>query len=328
MTLRKLLAVLLLLVLGGGAWLAWVLFTPVTPPGQKFVLLRSGLTTRKIAAELKAAGVIHNERAFLIWHYLHRKRSLKAGEYLFERPATVLDVHRRLERGDIYTHTVVVPEGFTMFDVAGAIEQSGLGSREDFLKVARSDTDLVRDLAPQATSLEGYLFPDTYEFTRTQSMREIAGVMVHHFRQVASAIGLATDVHPIVTMASIVEKETAAPAERPLVASVYYNRLNRRIALDADPSVIYAELLAGTYQGALHHDDLQTPSPYNTYRNPGLPPGPIANPGRSSLEAAMHPATSDFLYFVSDGNGHHRFARNLQEHNRNVSAYRRAMRGP
>lgn len=324
---RKLLGILLLLVLTACAWLAWGLMSPVTPPGQKFVLLRSGLTTHRIAAELKYAGVIRNERAFLIWHYLHHKRSLKAGEYLFERPATIIDIHRRLERGDIYTHTVVVPEGFTMFDIAGAIEQSGLGSREDFLKVAQSDTDLIKDLAPQATSLEGYLFPDTYEFTRTQSMREIATLMVHHFRQVANTIGLTTDVHPTVTMASIVEKETAAPAERPLVASVYYNRLTKRMALDADPSVIYAELLAKTYSGALHHDDMQTKSPYNTYRCPGLPPGPIANPGRGSLEAAMHPATSNFLYFVSDGNGHHRFARSLEEHNQNVNAYRRAMRG-
>lgn len=324
---RKLLGILLLLVLTACAWLAWGLMSPVTPPGQKFVLLRSGLTTHRIAAELKYAGVIRNERAFLIWHYLHHKRSLKAGEYLFERPATIIDIHRRLERGDIYTHTVVVPEGFTMFDIAGAIEQSGLGSREDFLKVAQSDTDLIKDLAPQATSLEGYLFPDTYEFTRTQSMREIATLMVHHFRQVANTIGLTTDVHPTVTMASIVEKETAAPAERPLVASVYYNRLTKRMALDADPSVIYAELLAKTYSGALHHDDMQTKSPYNTYRCPGLPPGPIANPGRGSLEAAMHPASSNFLYFVSDGNGHHRFARSLEEHNQNVNAYRRAMRG-
>ena len=301
--------------------------TPMTPAGQKFVLLKSGLTTRKIAAELKGAGVIRNERAFLIWHYLHRKRSLKAGEYLFERPANLKDIHERLARGDIYTHTVVVPEGFTMFDIADAIAQSGLGSRDDFLKVARSETDLIHDLDPQATSLEGYLFPDTYEFTRTQSMREIATMMVHHFRQVATAIGLTSDVHATVTMASIVEKETAAPDERPLVASVYYNRLSKRMALDADPSVIYAERLTDSYQGALHHDDLLTRSPYNTYRNPGLPPGPIANPGRSSLEAAMHPAVSDFLYFVSDGNSHHRFARSLEEHNRNVNAYRRAMRG-
>jgi UPF0755 protein len=323
--LRKLLTLVLLVALAFGAWLAWALLAPESPSGQKFVMLRSGSTTRRIASELKSAGVIRSERAFLLWHYFHRKSSLKAGEYLFEKPATLIDIHRRLVRGDIYTHTVVIPEGYTMFDIALTIEQAGLGPKEDFLKIARSDTDLIRDLAPEATTLEGYLFPDTYELTRTQSMRDIATVMVRHFRQVASSIGLATDVHRTVTMASIVEKETAAPEERPLVASVYYNRLAKRMALDADPSVIYAELLVNTYQGALHHDDLQTKSPYNTYRYPGLPPGPIANPGRSSLEAAMHPAVSDYLYFVSNGNGHHRFARSLEEHNRNVMAFRHAL---
>ncbi len=289
-------------------------------------MLRSGFTTRKIASELKSAGVLRSEKAFLLWHYFHRKASLKAGEYLFEKSATVVAVHHRLARGDIYTHTVVIPEGYTMFDIAQTIEQAGLGSKDDFLKVARGDIDLIHDLAPEAATLEGYLFPDTYQLTRTQSMRDIAGVMVHHFRQVASGLGLATDVHRTVTMASIVEKETAALEERPLVASVYYNRLTRRMALDADPSVIYAELLANSYQGALHHDDLQIRSPYNTYRYPGLPPGPIANPGRGSLEAAMHPAVSDYLYFVSDGNSRHRFARSLEEHNRNVVAFRHALR--
>ena len=289
------------------------------------MLLKSGSSTRRIAAELKSAGVIRSERAFLVWHFFHRKRSLKAGEYLFERPASVVRIHDRLARGDIYTHTVVIPEGYNMFDVAIAIEQAGLGSRDDFLKLARSQTALIHDLAPEATSLEGYLFPDTYEFTRTQGLEDIIGVMVHHFRQVAGTLGLNTDVQRTVTMASIVEKETAAAEERPLVASVYYNRLSKRMALDADPSVIYALLLANTYQGGLHHDDLRIKSPYNTYRYPGLPPGPIANPGRSSLEAAMHPAASDYLYFVSNGNGHHRFARSLDEHNRNVSAFRRAL---
>ena len=316
------------MALAFGAWLAWGVLTPISPGGQKFVLLKSGSTTRKIAAELKAAGVIRSEKAFLVWHFFHRKRSLKAGEYLFERPAAAIAVHDRLARGDIYTHTVVIPEGYTMFDIAQAIEQSGLGTKDDFLKIARSETDLIHDLAPDAATLEGYLFPDTYEFTRTQTLRDIVTMMVHHFRQVASTLGLNADVQQTVTMASIVEKETAAPQERPLVASVYYNRLSKRMALDADPSVIYAELLANTYRGALHHDDLQIKSPYNTYRYPGLPPGPIANPGKSSLEAAMHPAISDYLYFVSDGNGHHRFARSLEEHNRNVSAFRRALHRP
>ena len=324
---RKVLIILLLAVFGALGWLAWAVFTPVTPAGQKFVLLRPGYSTRKIASELKAAGVIENERAFLIWHYFHRKRSMKAGEYLFEKTATLADVHDRLAHGDIFVHTVVIPEGYTMFDIAQAIEQAGLGSQEEFLRVATSDTDLIQDVSPEARSLEGYLFPDTYEFTRTQSVRDIVAVMVRHFRQVAGAIGLTSEVHPTVIMASIVEKETANAAERPMVASVYYNRLTKRMALDADPSVIYAELLAGVYQGALHHADMQVNSPYNTYRYPGLPPGPIGNPGRSALEAAMHPAKSDYLYFVSDGQGHHRFARNLQEHNKNVTAYRRAVRG-
>lgn len=299
----------------------------MTPAGQKILLLKPGYSTRKIAAELKAAGVIRSQDAFVLWHYLHRGKSLKAGEYMFERPASIAEIHQRLVRGDVYVHTVVIPEGFTIFDVAQAMQDAGLGSREEFLKIAQEDTSLISDIAPEAKSLEGYLFPDTYDFTRMQNAREMLGTMVKHFRQVASAIGLNADVHKTVTMASIVEKETAAPEERPRVASVYYNRLSRRMALGADPSVIYAELLSGSYQGELHHEDLSTNSPYNTYRNAGLPPGPIANPGKSALEAALHPEHTEFLYFVSDGNGHHRFARSLDEHNQNINAYHRALRG-
>jgi len=307
--------------------MAWALFVPVSPTGQKFVLLRPGYSTRRIAAELKSAKVIRSEYSFVIWHFFHRKHSLKAGEYLFESPANEIDVHKRLVRGDIYVYTVVIPEGYTMFDIANAIQESGLGSRDEFLKIAQSETALVSDLAPEAHSLEGYLFPNTYQFTRTQSMQEMVSAMVKQFRQIAQQIGLTNDVQKTVTMASIIEKETGIPDERPLVASVYYNRLANHIALDADPSVIYAELLNGNYQGALHHADMRIDSPYNTYRHPGLPPGPIGNPGKSSLEAAMHPAQTDYYYFVSDGNGRHRFAHSLEEHNRNVAAYRRAMRG-
>ncbi len=241
-------------------------------------------------------------------------------------------MQKRLARGDVYFHTVVVPEGFTMFDVARAVEAAGLGPAENFLKVAQSDTALIADLAPSAPSLEGYLFPDTYQFSRMQTMQDMAAAMVKQFRQVAHQIGLiaapgATDIERTVTMASIVEKETAVAEERPIVASVYYNRLAKNIALDADPSIIYAELLAGTYTGALHHDDMRFDSPYNTYRHPGLPPSPIGNPGKSALEAAMHPAQSDYYYFVADAQGHHRFARTLEEHNSNVTAFRRAVRG-
>jgi UPF0755 protein len=363
---RKISWLILVAVFGTAGWLAWALLMPLQPSGQAFVMLRPGYTTRRIASELKGAGVIRSERAFVLWHYFHHKRSLKAGEYLFEHPASTLDVQKRLRRGDVYFHTVVVPEGFTMFDIAHAIEDAGLGSAQDFLKVARSDTDLIADIAPGARSLEGYLFPDTYQFSRMMSMQEMAQAMVCQFHVVAKQIGLITreagetavsgsghsghlcvvmtvqfrdakdassitpaqtDLQRTVIMASIVEKETAVAEERPMVASVYYNRLARNIALDADPSIIYAELLAGTYQGALHHADMQFRSPYNTYRNAGLPPGPIGNPGRSALEAAMHPAQSDYFYFVADAQGHHRFARTMEEHNKNVVAYRQAMRG-
>ncbi len=156
-------------------------------------------------------------------------------------------------------------------------------------------------------------------------MRDMATEMVKQFRQVATEIGLSEDVQKTVTLASVIEKETAVSDERPEVASVYLNRLSKRIPLQADPSVIYAELLKGTYGGALHHTDMQFDSQYNTYRHAGLPPGPIANPGKSSLLAAMHPAETRFFYFVSDGNGHHRFSSTLEEHNRNVAALRRAV---
>jgi UPF0755 protein len=328
--LRKFFTLVLLTALAVGGWLAWALMTPVTPEGQKFVMLRPGYSTRRIAAELEAAGVIRSRVGFILWHRIHPRQSLKAGEYLFDKTAKPLDVYERLVRGDIYVHTVVIPEGFTMFDIAQAVQDAGLGSSQEFLAVAQSNTELISDLAPDAKTLEGYLFPNTYEFTRTQSMKDIAASMVKQFRQVAEQTGLTAsgqgkDVQKTVTMASIIEKETAVPEERTIVASVYYNRLARNIALQADPSVIYAELLNGNYAGALHHSDMSFQSAYNTYTHPGLPPGPIGNPGRSSLEAALHPAQTDYFYFVSDGSGHHRFSRSLEEHNQNVAKLRQAV---
>ena len=332
---RKIFWLVLIAAMAFAGWFSWAVLSPVEPSGQTFVMLRPGYSTRRIAAELKSSGLIRSEQAFILWHYLHRGRSLKAGEYRFDKSRNMIDVHNRLARGDVYFRTVVVPEGFTMFDIARAIETAGLGPAEDFLKVAQSDTALIADFAPNAPCLEGYLFPDTYQFSRMMTMDEMAAAMVKQFRQVANQIGLiqaqestpSEELHRTVTMASIIEKETAVAEERPLVASVYYNRLEKRIALDADPSIIYAELLAGAYTGALHHDDMRFNSPYNTYTHTGLPPGPIANPGKSALEAAMHPAQSDYYYFVADAAGHHRFARTMEEHDRNVASYRRAMRG-
>jgi UPF0755 protein len=294
--------IVVLLVLAG-ALLAYGLLLPAGPTQQKLVQLKPGSSAHHIAAALANAGIIRSQYAFLAWHYLHGRKPLKAGEYAFDHRATAREVYDRISHGDIYFQTLVVPEGYNMFDIAAAIEEAQLGKREDFLKVARSDTALIKDLDPQAPSLEGYLFPDTYHFTRTQSLHDMAAAMVRRFRQAAKDVGLNQNFHSVVTMASIVEKETGAPEERPEVASVFYNRLEKHMVLATDPSVIYAALL-------------------NTA---GLPPGPISNPGRASLQAAMHPAKTDYLFFVSDNQGHHRFARTDSEHIANVQAYRRAV---
>ena len=340
----KLIAIVLLVA---AAWLIWSLAIPKRPAVPKAaqqaaeqpatVLLKPGWSSRRIATELKNEGVIRSTNAFLLLHAV-RMRRLKAGEYLFDHSENSIQIYDRLARGDIYFHTVVVPEGLNMFDIAGAIEAAGLGSSDDFLQAAEKNASLVHDLDPQAHSLEGYLFPDTYRFTRAQTMQDIVTEMVRRFRQKARELSLIPEpgantedrrdiffVHRVVTMASIVEKETGAPEERATVAGVYYNRLQRRIALQADPSVLYASLLDGHYTGQIHRSDLEANSPYNTYKFPGLPPGPICNPGEASLKAAMHPANTNYLYFVSDNNGHHRFAATLDEHEKNVLAYRRAV---
>lgn len=307
------------------ALLAYAVLLPAGPSEQKLVQLKAGSSARHIATELKKAGIIHSQYAFLLWHYTHGHKALKAGEYSFDHPEKLRDVYDRIVRGDIYVHYVVIPEGYNIYDIAHALEDAGLGRHEDFLRVAQTDVSLIRDLDPEAPTLEGYLFPDTYRFTRTQSLHDIAAVMVHRFRQAAHEIGLNQDFHSIVTMASIVEKETAVDTERPEVASVFYNRLKRHMTLSTDPTVIYAALRDDRYRGTIYRSDLQYDSAYNTYRHTGLPPGPISNPGKPSLQAAMHPSSTDYLYFVSDNQGHHRFSSTPEEHARNVAAYRRAV---
>ncbi|MEO6120107.1 MAG: endolytic transglycosylase MltG [Terriglobales bacterium] len=322
---KKFIRIFLFLVVAGVAAGAYLAMAPVTPSSPKILLIKAGSSARGIAGQLEGAGVIRNAYAFLAVHAIKGRRTLKAGEYSFDKPASAMEVYERIARGDVFYHTVVIPEGYNMFDIAQALQVSGLTTKEAFLEVARGERTLIADIDPQAPSLEGYLFPDTYHFSRTQSPREIAAAMVRRFRQEATALGLTQNFHHIVTLASIVEKETSVPSERPLVAGVFVNRLERRIGLATDPSVIYAALLAGRYRGTIYQSDLTYDSPYNTYRFSGLPPGPIANPGRASLQAAMQPLTTDYLYFVADNKGGHRFARTLDEHNRNVSDYRRGL---
>ncbi|HXE91315.1 MAG TPA: endolytic transglycosylase MltG [Terriglobales bacterium] len=322
---RTSLKLIILAVLLAGAWLAYALYTPLAPPGEQLILLRSGLSVRQIAAELQAAGVIRDASAFLALHAVKGRPSLKAGEYRFDRPADAFEVLGRVARGDVVVRTVIVPEGYNMFEIADTVAAAGLCTREQFLEAARTEVALIADLDPSATTLEGYLFPDTYQFTRAQGPREIAAAMVRRFRQEATALALTSDVRRVVVLASIVEKETAVPEERPLVAGVFQNRLQRNMVLAADPTVVYGALLAGRYRGAIHQSDLAFDTPYNTYRRVGLPPGPIANPGRDSLRAAMQPASTTYVYFVSDARGRHRFASTAAEHSRNVAAYRREL---
>jgi UPF0755 protein len=281
-----------------------------------------------MAAELQRAGVVRNRFAFELLHYAMPGKKLKAGEYRFVRAANGLEVFERIARGDVLVHTVVVPEGYNMFEIAAAVEAAGLGKKEEFLGVATHDTALIHTVDPQAKTLEGYLFPDTYLFTRTMTMRDMVAAMVRRFQKESQTLGLRQDAHRVVTLASIVEKETADPAERPEVASVYANRLSKNMALAADPTVVYAAMLKGNYRGAIYQSDLQSDSPYNTYKFPGLPPGPIANPGAASLRAAMQPANTDYLFFVAvgDGTGRHHFSANFEQHERNVIAYRTAVK--
>jgi UPF0755 protein len=325
---RTLLRLFLILLLAFSAWLAVSLFLPTAPPypdEQHTLVFPPGTSAITIAARLKDAGVIRSEYAFLVLHGL-RHRRLKAGEYAFLHPASALEIYQRLARGDVFVHTVVIPEGFNIFNIADALARAGVCSREEFLQVAQHDTALISDLDPQAPSLEGYLFPDTYGFSRRQTPHEMAEIMVRRFRQEAREIGLTSDVHRVVTLASIVEKETSLPEERPVVASVMLNRLARNMGLNTDPSVIYASLLAHKYDGTIRQSDLHLDSPYNTYKYAGMPPGPIANPGRSSLQAAMHPAQTDYLYFVANNHGGHNFSSTIEEHDRNVALYRRGLK--
>jgi UPF0755 protein len=241
---------------------------------------------------------------------------------------TVAEVVSKIARGDVFLVPITFREGLTIREMASAFEAKGLGSAADFTAAA-SDRQLVRDVDPAARDLEGYLFPDTYATVRHTTATDLVPRMVAGFekaltpdiRAAASARGLS--VRALVTLASIVEKETGKPEERPLVAAVYSNRLRIGMPLQCDPTVIYALQLADRYHGNLTRDNMQIDSPYNTYRYAGLPPGPIANPGRASLEAAAHPADVPYLYFVARGDGSHVFASSLEEHNRNVDEFQR-----
>ncbi|MGH9712682.1 MAG: endolytic transglycosylase MltG [Candidatus Acidiferrales bacterium] len=332
-----LLALLVIAAMGGVAgWLDSQISRPYRGrTTQKiFVDIPHGTSRWGVARILKQNDVIRNRFAFEMFSLWHARKPLQAGEYYFDHPLNSKEVFRKIAEGKIFLHSVTIPEGWTMFDIAAELNRQGICTREDFLAAAR-DPSPISDLAPDAQSLEGFLFPSTYEFTRHTSCEQIAKRMVGDFRAiwetlVASASTRFPDgltLQQIVTLASLVERETPKPDERPLVAGVFYNRLNRGFPLQCDPTVQYALDVAGKPEKNVHSKDLHIDSPYNTYLHRGLPPGPIANPGEASLRAALAPAQTDFMYFVANDHGGHFFSKTLAEHNRNVARYRRLLAG-
>ena len=317
-----------LLALGVAAAAAWAVVTPFGPATETFIEVAPGSSTARIGQLLEASGVVRSRYAFEAVR-LWRRGTLRAGEYRFDHPAPAAEVYARIVRGDVFTRTVTIPEGSNLFDVAERLEQAGFGARQEFLTAAAQQTKLVADLDPGAKSLEGYLFPDTYHLARKATAEQICATMVRRFRAIAGQLGLKENVHDVVTVASLVERESAVDGERPLVASVFDNRLAKGMPLMTDPAVIYGLELEGRWRGDIYKSDLKRDTAYNTYLHAGLPPGPIANPGIPSLRAAMQPAESNYLYFVAAGNnpqGHSLFSTSLDEHSHNVAGYRKAVK--
>jgi UPF0755 protein len=332
-----LLALLVIAAMGGLAgWLDSRISRPYSgrAPGKIYVDIPRGTSRWGVSGILKKNEIIRDRVAFALFSFWHLRRPLQAGEYYFDHPLNSKEVFWKIADGKIFVHSVTIPEGWTMYDIAAELDRQGICSREDFLSAAR-DPSAISDIAPQAQSLEGFLFPSTYEFTRHTTCAQIARRMTGDFRAVWERLvpdsstkfpdGLT--LIQVVTLASLVERETPKPEERPLVAGVFYNRLRRRELLQCDPTVQYALLLDGRPERSVQSRDLHFESPYNTYRVRGLPPGPIANPGEASLRAALAPAQTDYLYFVANVQGGHFFSKTLAEHNRNVARYRRLLAG-
>lgn len=323
--------VLLLLVaaIGVGYWV----YSGVQRPYQgfegaeQFVEIPPGTGTAAMARRLADAGVVRSPETFRLAVWMKGSgRRLQAGEYRFDRPMSPAEVVDKLARGDVYVRAITFREGLTIWDMASVYENADFGTAADFMAASKR-ADLIGDIDPEAKNLEGYLFPDTYTLPRSATAEQLVERMVAQFRKVLTpelkqqATDRGLNVRELVTLASLVEKETAKPDERTIVAGVYTNRLRIGMGLQCDPTVIYALMLAGRYDGNIRRADLRIDSPYNTYRYAGLPPGPIAAPGAASLHAAANPADVPYLYFVSRNDGSHIFSRTLDEHNRAVYEY-------
>lgn len=317
------------LVLAASQWVRWVT-SPVTEPSaepaSRLVVIPEGANLRQVAGLLKAEGLIPSASGFLVLGKLVlAERRIPAGEYLLHSGMRPTQILSEILAGHVVLHPITVPEGYTVVQIADLLRQGRISDPDEFLKLSR-DREFLRSLALEADSLEGYLFPDTYRFARDAKARHVIETMVAALWQAfslelrARAGEVDMSIHEILTLASVIEKETSVDAERALVSAVFHNRLRRNIRLQSDPTVIYA--LEG-FDGNLRKRDLAVKSPYNTYRVAGLPPGPIGNPGREAIRAALYPANAGYLYFVSRNDGTHQFSSTLAEHNRAVEKYQR-----
>lgn len=329
---RRVLWILPLGLVLAAAWVAVALYLPYQGFSREgvYVDIPRGASRRTIGRLLAQSRVVRSRWVFEGLCRWRSRRTLEAGEYFFDHPQTAFQVFDMIAAGRVYVKALVVPEGYSMFDIANLVEHEGFMSRDAFLAAAE-DPSPIRDLAPRAPSLEGFLFPATYEFPRHIAPQDMVAAMVKRFRQEWETLRAASSdpdgrtVEQIVTMASLVERETPSADERPLIAGVFHNRLRRRFPLQCDPTVVYALELAGKYSGALEPGNVLFPSRYNTYRHIGLPPGPIASPGEAALRAALDPQPTDYLYFVANTQGGHFFSKTLREHVRNVRRYRRLL---
>ena len=327
---KKLLALVILLAIAGLAVIGVQALRPYRGySGQVIVDIPPGTQAPEVASRLLAKGVLAHRWPFLLVYAIGRWRHhLKAGEYLFDRPLRPLDVYWKLVHGEVYYRTVVIPEGSNRFDIARILKRRLGIAPEDFVRVTQQSS-MIHDLDPQAPTLEGYLFPDTYRFEYQPSAAHVAMTMVARFREVLrqnfqqELTQSDKSLHQVITLASLVEKETPDPAERPIIAQVFELRLQKGMLLQCDPTVAYAAELDQLPAAPITESDLNLKSPYNTYVHGGLPPGPICNPGKASILAVLHPASTNYLYFVSNNHGGHRFARTLAEHQRNVARYRK-----
>ncbi|MEA2006388.1 MAG: endolytic transglycosylase MltG [Acidobacteriota bacterium] len=325
---KRALFLAVLIFLSFSIWFAVeFLSLPKTPQKNILFEIEKGSSVSQIASLLKEKEIIKKKWVFLTGYKLFFSRdTLKSGEYSIELPVSTKNILRTLIEGKIYLHPITIPEGLTQKEIASHLETMHIISAEDFLRVS-SDPSPILSFDDKASDLEGYLFPETYHFPKGVTGENIVKTMVDQFKAVFSidwrirAKELGFSVREVVILASLIEKETSFADEKKFISAVFHNRLKRRMKLDCDPTIIYALKQQGAYSGRLRWKDLKLDSPYNTYIYPGLPPGPIANPGRESLQAALFPADVNYLYFVSKNDGTHIFSRTLKEHQKAVIKY-------